>query len=172
MLKGVANTMAGGETGFVILLAAVVVAAWVGGFAGGLSATIVSGMGNLAVFVGPSAGAFILTPLDFTRLGLYALAGAVVTLLVASAGTSRDRMAESVAAVAAMADDIERRDERLEIVLAASGTGFWEWDIRTGELVWSEAIFSQHGLVPEMGAHVREVPAVGPLPTTVRLQAP
>jgi signal transduction histidine kinase len=152
MLKGVANILAGGETGFVILLSAVVIAAWVGGFAGGLSATIVSGIGNLVVFVGPSAASFILTPLDVTRLGLYALAGSVVTLLVASAGTSRDRMAESVSSVAALADDIERRDERLELVLAASGTGFWEWDIRTGELVWSEAIFSQHGLVPEDGA--------------------
>ena len=65
---------------------------------------------------------------------LYVLAGAAVSMLIASVGTSRDRLVESLAAVATMADDIERRDERLELVLAASGTGFWEWDIRTGEL--------------------------------------
>ena len=37
-------------------------------------------------------------------------------------------------------------------MLAASGTGFWEWDIPTGELTWSEAIFRQHGLEPQPGA--------------------
>ncbi len=152
LLKAVANAMVGGDTGFVIVFAAVVIAAWVGGFAGGLSATIVSGLGNLLVFVGPNATSFELTPLDLARFGLYALAGSGVTALIASVGTSRDRMVESLAAVAAMADDIERRDERLEIVLAASGTGFWDWDVRTGDLLWSEAIFTQHGLAPEDGA--------------------
>jgi PAS domain S-box-containing protein len=152
LLKAVANAMVGGDTGFVVLLAAVVIAAWVAGFAGGLSATLVSAVGNLLVFIGPSASGFDLAPIDFGRLGLYALAGSGVTLLIAAVGTSRDRMVTSLAAVAAMADDIERRDERLELVLAASGTGFWEWDIRTGDLVWSEAIFRQNGLVPEDGA--------------------
>lgn len=47
-----------------------------------------------------------------------------------------------------MADEIESRDQRLEIMLAASGTGFWEWDIVTGDLHWSDAIFRQHGLEP------------------------
>ena len=51
-----------------------------------------------------------------------------------------------------MADDIERRDERLELVLAASGTGFWEWNVKSGALVWSQAIFEQHGIDPNAGA--------------------
>jgi hypothetical protein len=34
------------------------------------------------------------------------------------------------------------------MMLAASGTGFWEWDIVSGELMWSEAIFRQHGIEP------------------------
>ena len=33
-------------------------------------------------------------------------------------------------------------------MLSASETGFWEWDMETGELSWSEAIFRQHGLDP------------------------
>src|SRR4029077_13423026 len=37
---------------------------------------------------------------------------------------------------------------RLELMLAASGTGFWEWDIASGRLTWSDAIFEQHGLEP------------------------
>ena len=48
-----------------------------------------------------------------------------------------------------MAAAVERRDERLEMVLASSGTGFWEWDVRSGDLTWSETIYRQHGLDPE-----------------------
>ena len=40
------------------------------------------------------------------------------------------------------------RDAQLEMVLATSGTGLWDWDVRTGALTWSEAIFRQHGLDP------------------------
>jgi PAS domain S-box-containing protein len=44
------------------------------------------------------------------------------------------------------------RDAQLEIVLAASGTGLWSWDVRTGVLTWSDAIYRQHGLDPDAPA--------------------
>ena len=47
-----------------------------------------------------------------------------------------------------MAEEAEARDARLELMLSASGTGFWEWDVETGLLTWSDAIFRQHGLEP------------------------
>ena len=152
LLKAPLNALLGAESGFVPLTVAVAVAAWLAGLAGGLAATLVTAIGNALVFVGPGQGSFELTAIDLARMALYAIAGAGLSVLIASAGTSRDRMIESMAAVASMADDIERRDERLELVLAASGTGFWEWDIRTGDLVWSDAIFRQHGLDPDGGA--------------------
>ncbi len=152
LAKSVLNGLVGDDTGFVVLLAAVVIAAWIAGLAGGFVTTIITALGNLVVFVGADRASFELAQIDLARTGLYALAGAGVTVLFASVGTSRDRLVDSLAAVASMANDIERRDERLELVLAASGTGFWEWDIRTGELVWSEAIFHQHGLDPDDGA--------------------
>lgn len=37
-------------------------------------------------------------------------------------------------------------DERLELVLAASRTGLWEWEIGTGRLEWSDQILLLHGL--------------------------
>lgn len=148
ILKAALNALLGGDTGYIPLTAAVAVAAWIGGLTGGLAATAVTAIGNALVFVGPDGARFELTPLDLARILLYVLAGAAVSMLIASVGTSRDRLVESLASVARMADDIERRDERLELVLAASGTGFWEWDIGSGELVWSEAIFRQHGLDP------------------------
>ncbi len=39
-------------------------------------------------------------------------------------------------------------DDRLELVLAASRTGLWEWDVASGALIWSDQISIQHGLPP------------------------
>jgi signal transduction histidine kinase len=39
-------------------------------------------------------------------------------------------------------------DDRLELVLAASRTGLWEWQVASGELIWSDQISLQHGLSP------------------------
>jgi len=146
LVKAGFNQVLGGETGFILLTGAVALAAWIGGLPGGLAATLVAGSLNTAIFVAPEGGSMLLTPLDLARTVLYVIAGSVVTTLIASLRTSRDRLTESLAEVRAMAEDIERRDERLELVLASSGTGFWEWDVRSGALTWSEAIFEQHGL--------------------------
>ena len=151
VIKAGLNEALGGETGFILLTGAVALAAWIGGFPGGLSATLVAGLLNTVIFVAPEGATMTLTSLDLARTVLYMAAGSVVTALIASLRSSRDRLTRSLAEVGAMAEDIERRDERLELVLASSGTGFWEWDIRTGALTWSEAIFSQHGLDPMAG---------------------
>ena len=45
-------------------------------------------------------------------------------------------------------DAIRTRDDRLELALAASRTGFWEWDLATGKLDWSDQVSAIHGLPP------------------------
>ncbi len=145
LLKAGLNALIGGGTGFIVLLGAVVVAAWIGGMAGGLTATVIAGLLNAVVY-GPSGPQFVLSGFDLARTLLFVLGGVIVSFMIASLRGSRDRLANSLAEIGAMAVDIERRDERLELVLAASGTGFWEWDIRGGGLTWSEAIYRQHGL--------------------------
>ncbi len=148
LTKAGLNAVLGGETGFLLLTGAAALAAWIGGMSGGLSATLVAGLLNAVFFEGPDGPSFVLTGIDLARTILYVLGGVVVSLLISSLRSSRDRLAASLDELGGLAADIERRDERLEIVLAASGTGFWEWDIRTGDLTWSEAIFRQHGLEP------------------------
>jgi signal transduction histidine kinase len=39
-------------------------------------------------------------------------------------------------------------DDRLDLVLAASRTGLWEWQVASGALIWSDQISIQHGLPP------------------------
>jgi PAS domain S-box-containing protein len=43
---------------------------------------------------------------------------------------------------------VRDRDERLELALAASRTGFWEWNVRTGRVLWSDEICRLHGMPP------------------------
>jgi PAS domain S-box-containing protein len=151
-IKASLNEIVGANTGYIVLMAAAVLAAWIGGLAGGLTAVAVAVVFNHIAFL---AGTEI-SPVGQFLQGLYVVIGSATVLLVASGRASRDRLADALADVSALAEQVETRDARLELMLAASGTGFWEWDVASGKLSWSEAIFRQHGLEPRA-----EAPAYG-----------
>jgi signal transduction histidine kinase len=147
-LKAPLNQGLGVETGYVLLMAGSVVAAWIGGWVGGLTATVVATGLNAAIFLSGDDVSDATTRLELILQGLYLLVASGTVALVASRRASRDRLAHALDEVAALVENVAARDARLEIMLSASGTGFWEWDVATGELTWSEAIFRQHGLEP------------------------
>jgi signal transduction histidine kinase len=141
--KAALNEAIGGDTGYIILMAGAVLAAWAGGLAGGLAATITAVVLNAIIFASPDDNAA-----DQFRQILFLVVATATAWLVASRRAARDGLVDALDEVASQAEEIEARDARLEMMLAASGTGFWEWDIVSGELVWSEAIFRQHGIEP------------------------
>lgn len=58
--------------------------------------------------------------------------------------------------------DLRDRDERLELALAASRTGIWEWNIRTGRILWSDEVCRLHGMalgteLPSLDAYLELV---------------
>jgi PAS domain S-box-containing protein len=144
--KAAINEAISDNTGYIVLMAAAVLAAWVGGLAGGLATVISAVILNHIVFLGGDAGRS--TTAQILQV-LYLVTASATVVLVASRRAVRDGLVDALAEVAALAEEVEARDARLEIMLAASGTGFWEWDIETGELTWSEAIFRQYGLDPK-----------------------
>ena len=144
--KAAINEAISSDTGYVLLMAAAVLAAWLGGFAGGLTSVATAVVLNALVFMQgetPSQSG-----VDQFRQALYLVTAAFTVLLVASRRADRDGLVDALADVSALAEEVEARDARLEMMLAASGTGFWEWDIESGALSWSEAIYRQHGLEP------------------------
>ena len=146
-LKSMVNEAIGGDTGYILLVPAIILAAWLGGVMGGLAATAVTFVLNSAIYIDP--GQIIAADrVEIARQFIFIVAAVGSTFLIASRRASRDRLATALDEVATLADGIESRDRRLELMLSASGTGFWEWDIVTGELSWSAAIFRQHGLEP------------------------
>ena len=146
VVKGLLDMLIGGELGFIVLMGGVVLAAWVGGLRGGLVAVLDSALLDAAFLIGEVRPSLVLDQIEGARVILFLLGGVVVSILIASLRASRDRLAVVLAEVGSLAADLERRDARLELSLAASGTGFWEWDVRDGSLTWSETIFRQHGL--------------------------
>ena len=144
--KAALNEFAQGDTGYILLMAAAVLAAWFGGLIGGMTAIVVSVILNGVFFLGGDATAA--SRLDLVRQIVYVVAASGTVVLVASRRASRDRLVDALDEVAALAEEVQARDTRLEVMLAASGTGFWEWDIARGSLTWSEEIFRQYGLEP------------------------
>jgi PAS domain S-box-containing protein len=45
--------------------------------------------------------------------------------------------------------EMERVQQRLTLALQSSSTGFWEWDVVTGELFWSDELKKLYGLSPK-----------------------
>jgi PAS domain S-box-containing protein len=141
--KAALNEAISGDAGYIILMAGAVFAAWAGGLAGGLSAIITSVVLHSVVFSSPDD-----STADQFRQIIFLVVATATAWLVASRRAARDGLVNALDEVASLAEELEAREARLEMMLAASGTGFWEWDIGSGELVWSEAIFRQHGMEP------------------------
>jgi PAS domain S-box-containing protein len=146
VVKAALNELAHGDVGFILFMVAAVLAAWFAGLLGGMTAIVVTASLNALLFLVPDGAAA--TRVDLVRQILYVVAAAGTVILVGSRRAERDRLVVALDEVAALAEKVEQRDTRLELMLAASGTGFWEWDIPAGRLTWSEAIFRQHGLEP------------------------
>jgi PAS domain S-box-containing protein len=145
-VKAAVNELAQGDVGYILFMTAAVLAAWFAGLLGGMTAIVVTATLNTVLFLGPDGAAA--TRADLVRQVLYVAAAAATVILVGSRRAARDRLVVALDEVAALAEKVEQRDTRLELMLAASGTGFWEWDIPAGRLTWSEAIFRHHGLEP------------------------
>ncbi len=137
-----------GDPGYSVLVAALAVAAWFGGVAAGLVAMAVTAGLNTLFFVDPIGQLEVIGRGEMTKLAVYVVVSLGTVVLIASRRAARDRLIDALAESAELAEAVESRDERLELILKASGTGFWEWDLASGSLVWSEAIFRQHGLDP------------------------
>jgi PAS domain S-box-containing protein len=137
-----------GDPGYIELMAAITIAAWFGGTPAGLVAVAVTAVLNAIWFVEPAGRVEMAQRTDVAKAAIYVLVSIGTVMLVASRRASRDRLARALAESAELAEALESRDERLELVLEASATGIWEWDMSSGQLVWSDAIYRQHDLDP------------------------
>jgi K+-sensing histidine kinase KdpD len=141
-----------GDPGYIVLLAAVIAASWVGGTVAGVVTVAGTFVLDGLLFVDPVGELLAVERTELARQAIYLLVAAGSVVLIGSRRASRDRLADALAEAASLTEAVVSRDARLELVLEASGTGFWEWDMVTGELTWTDEIYRQHGLDPALPA--------------------
>ena len=92
-LKSAVDAGLGSSTGYLAYVAAVIIAAWIGGLGGGLIATFVSVAGQILVFDIPAGTPF--TPVDVVRLAWLAGDGALLSIV--ASGLRRASVAQHTA---------------------------------------------------------------------------
>jgi PAS domain S-box-containing protein len=141
------------DPGYIVLVAAVIASAWTGGMLGGMVAlAVAAGLHTFLLIVDPLGWWAPAGSAELFKVLFFVVVGFVTVLLIGSRRAAHDRLADALEHVATLAQELDVRDQRLELVLASSGTGTWEWDMTSGTLEWSEAIFRQHGLSPQTDA--------------------
>ena len=113
--------LTGGDTGYILLVAAVILAAWIGGVAAGAATTICCLALDSIVFLPPGAGLVAEDPAGVWKQVLFLVTGIVASAIVGSTRAARDKLVAALEDVSTMAEEIESRDHRLEMMLAASG---------------------------------------------------
>jgi PAS domain S-box-containing protein len=137
------------DPGYTVLVAAVIASAWIGGVLGGVvTLAVAAGLHAFLLIADPMGWGAPAGPAELFKLLFFVGVGFFTVLLIGTRRSAHDRLAGALEHVATLAQELEARDQRLELVLASSGTGTWEWDMTSGELEWSDAIFRQHGLSP------------------------
>ncbi|MGC4122327.1 MAG: PAS domain S-box protein [Myxococcales bacterium] len=126
---------------FVLFTLAVALATWTAGIGPGLLATLLAcALGNFWLL--EPAGSFKLTGVAGTVTPVFAVVGSAITLLTGSLRWALTRMDAQARSLGAALDERRRAEvaeretrEKLELALASSELGFWEYDLATGEVL-------------------------------------
>ncbi len=152
VLKALANQVAGGETGYILLVAAAILASWFGGVLAGLTATLVTFLVNSVLFVDAYGDPLGGDPVSLARQALFVVTGIAASVLLASRRSSRDRLAARSRRCPPWPrrwrHGISASSSCWRPRARASGSG----TSRPAGSTWSEAIFEQHGLDPAVAA--------------------
>ena len=144
----------GGDPGYILLMAAAIAAAWFGGLLAGMTAIVTTVVLNALVL--PRRGRSILAT-GSSSSARSCTASSPRARPCSSALVGRRAIGWSMRSMrsATLSEAVEARDARLELMLSASGIGFWEWDMDTGELTLVRGDLRQHGLAPPADAAFR-----------------
>jgi PAS domain S-box-containing protein len=124
---------------FITLFPAVAFSAMFGGFGAGLVTTL---LGALAVnfFIMPPVDAFALSKTeDIAQMILFLAMGVFISWIVGD----RERVQNLLLRARR---ESERSEKRSLLAQKSTGVGIWEWDLKTGEVEWSEGVYELLGL--------------------------
>jgi PAS domain S-box-containing protein len=134
---------------------AVMVSAWYGGLGPGLAATALGALIAVFFLVPPHFSLVINQAADAAGLILFLLVGTVISTLNEGLRRSRETAERQAADLQTSLAERERAhrslresEERLRFALEAAHLGYWDWNIGTGHVKWSENLEPLHGMAP------------------------
>src|SRR5215210_3296790 len=119
LLKLLLEPLVAQETPFLLLLGAVVVGAWFGGLGPGLLATVIAALAADYLFLAPT-GSFTGPGPKFVPLGLFALQGVLVTLLIAALRSARQATEASMLEAHSHQESLRQSEQRFRALVQNS----------------------------------------------------
>src|SRR5215210_6113010 len=119
LLKLLLEPLVAQETPFLLLLGAVVVGAWFGGLGPGLLATAIAALAADYLFLAPT-GSFTGPGPKFVPLGLFALQGVLVTLLIAALRSARQATEASMLEAHSHQESLRQSEQRFRALVQNS----------------------------------------------------
>ncbi len=132
-----------GETNvpYITYFLAVILTAWACGLWPALVSVVLGAVAAVYFFIPPEYSLAISRTEDALGLVIFLLVGSAIAGLSEAMHRQRARAERGAHA-------LKESEERLQLALEASRMGHWDWNIRTGELRWSENLSAMHGLAP------------------------
>ncbi len=121
---------------------AVTISAWYGGWRAGMVSIILSITAITYFFIHPTYSFWIYQPEDIVRLVLIFTVSMTINLIISSLQKTKHKISRLNQQL------IHHSSEKLKIVLAAAQMGVWDWNLLTGEIVWSPEQEQIFGLTP------------------------
>lgn len=119
---------------------AVIFSTWYGGLYPGIVAIVLSTLAINFFFIPPLFQLTIAEPSDWLRLSIFFLVAFVINLLNNDLRRSRSKVEQLSRQL------LQESSDRLRMALTAAQMGMWDWDMVTGEIVWSPEHESLFGL--------------------------
>ncbi len=121
---------------------AILLTTQMGGLTSGLITLLLSTLAIAYYFIPPAYQWALADSSDYGRIGFFILTGLIISLLSDRLRVSRDQ-------VARLNQRLQQDTaEQLQMVLAATQVGIWNWDLETGVITWSAEHHLLFGIRP------------------------
>lgn len=111
---------------------AIIFSTWFGGFQPGVVVVVLSTLAIDYFFIEPHYQIFLLNKAeDLVQLGFFVVVALTINLFVGNLKESKQKIAQLNQKL------IDANSEQMRMVLSATQTGMWDWNLVTGEITWS-----------------------------------
>ncbi len=125
---------------WILFYPAIFLSAWIGGFCGGLVATLIAAALGIYFFIEPQLSFEIHDPRNYNSILIFLGMGFIMSLFHERHQLAQDKINRLSIKLA------EVSQTRLQMALEAANAGMWEWNLDDNTNEWSESLWDLYGL--------------------------